>query len=118
MHLPLLVVPVPNVKVVSSTPNPILSGSSPTLTCTIELHPAVDIPVHITTVWTGPDGSKLTSAASPVMKSFTHYTSKITLNYIKPENSGSYTCNVSIKNYKEISADKEIVIGKLIESYY
>ena len=58
----------------SNTPNPILSGSSPTLTCIIELHPAVDIPVHITTAWTRPDGSKLTSAASPVMKSFTHYT--------------------------------------------
>ena len=101
-------------RLVSSSPNPILSGSSPTLTCTIELHPEVDVSVDITTVWTGPDGSTLMSAASPVMKSFTHYTSKMTLNYVEVADSGSYICTVSIKDKVRASFSKEIVVGKLL----
>ena len=71
------IVPQPIVRLVSDTPNPIRSGSSPILTCAVELSPAVDVPVTVSTVWTGPDGSILMSAApSSVMKSFTHYTSE------------------------------------------
>ena len=75
----------------------------------------MDVPVDITTVWTGPDGSKLTSAASPVavMKSFTHYTSKLTLNYVESADSGNYTCTVSIKDKIRASVNKEITISKL-----
>ena len=100
-------------RLVSNTLNPILSGSSPTLTCIVELSPAVDVPVNITTVWTGPDGSILTSAAPPIMKSFTHYTSKAVLNYVESADSGNYTCTVNIGGKSRASLMKMIMIGKL-----
>ena len=99
-------------RLVSDSPNPILSGSSPVLTCAVEFSPVVDVPVAISTVWTGPDGSMLTSAASPVMKSFTHYTSKAKLNYIESVDSGNYTCTVSIEGKPRASIGRKIVIGK------
>ena len=99
---------------VSITRNPILSGSSPTLTCTVELDPTVDVSVDITTVWSGPDGSTLMSDASPVMKSFTHYTSKLTLNYVELSDSGNYTCTVSIRGKIRASVSKEVVISKVL----
>ena len=105
-------VPQPIVKLVSNTPNPILSGSSPTLTCAVELSPAVDVPVDISTVWTGPDGSTLMFAAPPVMKSFTHYTSKAKLNYVESADSGNYTCAVGIGEKIRASVGKIVVVGK------
>ena len=101
------------VRLVSDTPNPILSDSSPTLTCAVELSPAVDVPVTISTVWTGPDGSMLTSGAPPVMKSLTHYTSKAKLNYVESADSGNYTCTVSIGRQIRALVSKIVVIGKL-----
>ena len=104
-------VPQPILRLVSDTPNPIRSGSSPILTCAVELSPAVDVPVSISTVWTGPDGSTLMSAAPPVMKSFTHYTSDLKLNYVEPADSGNYNCTVSIGGEIRISVEKKIVMG-------
>ena len=101
------------VRLVSDTPNPIRSGSSPILTCVVELSPAVDVPVTVSTVWTGPDGSILMSAAPPVMKSFTHYTSEAKLNYVESTDSGNYNCTVSIEGKIRISMEKKIVIGSL-----
>ena len=106
-------VPQPVVTLVSDTPNPIRSGSSPTLTCAVELSPAVDVPVTISTVWIGPDGSTLMSAAPPLMKSVTHYTSKAKLNYVESADSGNYTCMVSIGGKIRASVGKVVVIGKL-----
>jgi hypothetical protein len=99
------------VRLVSDTSNPILSGFSPTLTCAVELSPAVDVPVAITTAWTGPDGSTLLSAAPPVMMSFTHYTSDLKLNYVESADSGNYTCTVSIGGNIRTSVQKKIVIS-------
>ena len=98
-------------RLVSDTPNPILSGSSPTLTCTVEFTPAVDVPVSVSTVWTGPDGSTLMSAAPPVMKSLTHYTSDLKLNYVESTDSGNYNCTVSIGGKNRTSVEKKITIG-------
>ena len=104
-------VPQPIVRLVSDTPNPILSGFSPILTCAVELSPAVDVPVDISTVWTGPDGSTLMSAAPTVMKSFTHYTSDTKLNYVESADSGNYNCTVSIGGKIRASVEKKITIG-------
>ena len=101
-------------RLVSDTPNPILSGSSPILTCAVELSPAVDVPVDISTVWIGPDGSTLISAAPPVMKSFTHYTSDAKLNYVESADSGNYNCTVSIEGKIRASVEKKITIIPLI----
>ena len=99
-------------RLVSDTHNPIHSGSSPILTCAMEFSSAVDVPVNVTTAWTGPDGSTLTSAASPVMRSFTHYTSKAKLNYVESADSGNYTCTVSIGDKTRASVGRKIVIGE------
>ena len=72
----------------------------------------MDVPVNVTTVWTGPDGSTLTSAATPVMRSFTHYISKAKLNYVESADSGNYTCTVSIGGKIRASVGRKIVIGK------
>ena len=103
------------VRLVCDTPNPILSGSSPTLTCAVELSPAVDVPVTVNTEWTGPDGSTLTSGAPPVMRSFTHYTSDLKLNYIESADSGNYNCTVSIGGKVRTSVQRKIVIGMLLK---
>ena len=109
------IVPQPIVRLVSDTPNPIRSGSSPILTCAVELSPAVDVPVTISTVWTGPDSSILMSAApSSVMKSFTHYTSEAKLNYIDSTDSGNYNCTVSVGGKIRASVEKKITIGIII----
>jgi hypothetical protein len=105
------------VRLVSDTPNPILSGSSTTLTCAVELSPAVDVPVAISTAWTGPGGSTLTFGAPPMMKSLTHYTSKANLNYVESADSGNYTCTVSIGGQIRASVSKIVVIGKLQVSF-
>ena len=104
------------VRLVSNTPNPVLSGSSPILTCAVELSPAVDVPVTVNTVWTGPDGSTLMSAAPPVMKSFTHYTSKAKLNYVESADSGIYNCTVSIGDEIKVSVEKKITIGSQLNT--
>ena len=99
-------------RLVSDTPNPIMSGSSPTLTCTVELSPAVDVPVTVNTVWTRPDGLTITSATNPTMKSLTLYTSSSTLNSVESSDSGDYTCTVSIGGGRGVSAKTNIIIGK------
>ena len=47
------------VSIISDIPNPILSGSSPTLTCAVEFTPVLNglLPIPVYTVWTGPDGT-------------------------------------------------------------
>ena len=104
-------VPQPIVRLVSDTTNPILSGSSPTLTCAVELDPAVDVPVAVSTEWTGPDGSTLASAFPPTMRSFTHYTSKAKLNYVESADSGAYTCTVSIDGKTVPTVERKVVVG-------
>ena len=74
-------VPQPIVSLISDTPNPILSGSFPTLTCTVEFDPEVDVPVIIKTVWTGPDK---TSSTNTVMNSLTLYTPSLEMEWLGP----------------------------------
>ena len=62
-------VPPPvNVTVTSDPVSPIRPiGSAVSLSCTVELSPAVDVPVTVNTVWTGPDRFMTTNTAQPVM---------------------------------------------------
>ena len=84
----------------------------------MEFSPVVDIPVAISAVWTGPDGSTLRSAASPVMKSFTHYTSKVKLNYVESADSGHYTCTVIVDGKTRDNVEKLVVIGEPLHIIY
>ena len=86
---------------------PINVGSIVTLTCTVELHSAVDVPVTVNTVWTGPAGFIHTSTAQPVMESNTTYTSKATINSFGRDQSGNYICAANVTT----SSDSLFLIG-------
>ena len=78
----------------------------------MELDSAVDVPVNVKTVWTGPDGTAITSATRAEMKSFTLYVSLSTLHSVESADSGNYTCTAGIENGVFVSASTNIKIGK------
>ena len=106
-------VPEHTVSLHSNSPklSPILSGSSFTLTCTVELNPAVDVPVTVNTVWTGPDGVIIMSATRPEKKSFTLYASVNTFHSVGSADSGNYTCTAGVENGFKVSASTNVNIG-------
>ena len=59
----------------------------------MELSPSVDVPVTVTTVWTGPDGFMTTNTAQPVMGSTTTYISREIVNLL-----GDYTCTATLSS--------------------
>ena len=75
------------------TPVFIFAGSSPNLTCNVAL---VDIPVAVTTAWTGPGGFMRINTAQFVVGSTTTYTSTATISSIGQDQSGNYTCTVTV----------------------
>ena len=95
-------VPSPlSVSISSDTDNPIPSGSSPTLSCTVSLSPAVDIEVEIVTEWTGPTyGSREHTTTEPVRNSSAKvptYTSTARLDASGTYyDSGHYFCSIMI----------------------
>ena len=88
------VVPEPTVSIHSDLPNPILSGSSPTLTCSVEMKSTVNVPVAVSMEWTGPHGTVIILATRPEMVSFTLYSSSNILDSVELADSGQYTCTV------------------------
>ena len=109
--LHLYTVPPPvSVNVTSDPVSPIRPvGSVVTLTCTVELSPAVDVPVIVNTVWTGPDGFMTTNTAQPVMGNT--YSSSVMVSSIGREKSGNYTCSVSVSSANTILTTSEIRVG-------
>ena len=94
---------------ISDSASPILSGSTVTLTCTVELIQAVDVPVTVNTVWTGPATSNAPSFAA--QESLTLYQSSHTLKFVESADSGEYTCTVSVGNGVDVTARTNIKIG-------
>ena len=88
-------VPAPtSVMLSSSIPNPILPfGSNVTLTCAVELSPAVDIAVTVNTELTNPDGFATLSMISSFGRS----------------NSGIYTCRAAITSTNAYISDSSTV---------
>ena len=106
-------VPQPTVHLVSNKLNPILSGTSLSLTCSIELSSIVDVPLTIITLWTGPEGSMLAPARHAAAVSLTYYTSTAVYNSVESSDSGNYTCTVTIfGSHIRTSVKKSIIVGK------
>ena len=81
--------------VTSNKANPIRPvGSNVILACTVELSSAVDVPVTVNTVWTGPAGFSTTNTAQPVMGSTTTYTSTVIVHSFGKNQNGEYRCEV------------------------
>ena len=95
-------------------------GSDVTLTCTVELSPAVDVPVTVNTVWTGPAGFNTTNTAQPIAESTTIYKSTVIVSSFARNQSGNYNCtaNTSIPSNPFISNSvprtgmERITVGK------
>lgn len=97
------IVPRPTSILIQSTPaspiHPI--GSAVTLLCTVVLSPAVDIPVTVHTVWTGPGGFSVENfdVVEPVVGSTPPtYTSTVLITSFGREESGVYYCAVVINS--------------------
>ena len=103
----MFIVPTP-VDVTITHANVVTAGSSIFVTCTIELSPEVDIPVTVTTAWTGPARTILTQAhPGPVMmENFTRYTSTAMVDVAR---TGSYTCQVTINSSSHFITGSEML---------
>ena len=75
----------------------------------MELSPAVDVPVTVNTVWTGPDGFMTTNTAQPVIGS--SYRSSVMISSFGREKSGNYTCSFSVSSANTILTTSDIRVG-------
>ena len=73
-------------------------GSTITLICTVELSPAVDGPVTVNTVWTGPAGFSTTNTAQAMAGSTTTYTSTAMVSSFGRDQSGNYSCAATVSS--------------------
>ena len=98
-YAPKFIVPAPiSVTAESDLTHPILNIiSTITLTCTIELSPAVDVPVNLRTTWTGPNGFMDVRTAHRMVTSPT-YTSIVKVSPFGRNHSGNYTCVTTVSS--------------------
>ena len=81
----------------SNVPNPIPPfGSSVTLTCAVELSPAVDVPVTVNTVLSTDERFSNTRTAQPVMGSLTSYAATFMISPFGRSDSGIYSCSATV----------------------
>ena len=106
LYVVVLSISVPNPMVmVSSYPvSPIRPvGSHVTLTCTVhvELSPAVDVPVTVNVQLSDPAGSPLTTSSM----SGSTYTSTAMVSSFGRDQSGNYTCTVTVSSMSRFFTD-------------
>ena len=110
---------------VTVTNGSVNAGANVTLTCTVELSPAVDVPVTVNTEWTGPEGFRTTNTAQR-MGSTTTYTSTAMVSSFERDQSGNYTCTATISSTSSFitnnigSSSTRVTVGKanhLISSF-
>ena len=90
-------VPAPTLVMLSnSVLNPVPPGSHVTLTCAVELSPAVNVSMAVNTVLTTPDGFQTHHTAEPVMGSFVNFTSEFGISPFGRSESGLYICGVTV----------------------
>ena len=88
----------------------VIAGSSFNLTCTVELSPAVDVPVTVNIIWSGPGVMFMPANPVPaVMVNITTYTSTVIVDAAR---NGNYTCNATITSGTgTASGSTDITIG-------
>ena len=92
-------VPPPTSVIVESDPaSPVRPiGSDVTFTCTVELSPAVDVPVIINVQLTNPAGNPLTTTSTPLLSGSIH-TSTAMVSSFGRNQSGNYTCTATVSS--------------------
>ena len=90
-------VPNPTVVITSIPVSPIHPvGATVTLICTVDLSPAVDVPVNVNAQWSGPSEVVLiTPVTISVIDNTTRYTSAAMVNSFGRNQSGEYTCTAT-----------------------
>ena len=102
-------VPAPaNVRV--TYPMRVIAGSLTNLTCTVELSPAIDVLVNVSTEWSGPERimflpDKLVPA---IMMNITTYASTVTIDAAR---NGSYMCQATISSGGTMSGSASVTVG-------
>ena len=105
------VYPAPTTVTVTA-PEGVIAGSSVTLTCAVELSPAVDVPVTVNTEWTGPGVIFMPANPVPaVMVNLTTYTSTVEVGVAR---NGSYTCNATTTFGGTSSGSTDITVGIIL----
>ena len=112
----LSIVPI-SVIITSNPVSPIhIIGSNVTLTCTVELSPAVDVPVTVNIVWTGPTGFMIDDTAQPAIQNTTTYYNTAVVSSFGRNQSGDYTCTAKISTSLLTSTSRSqtvlITVGK------
>ena len=92
-----------SVRISSNMDNPIPSGSSPTLTCTVSLSPAIDVEVEINVEWSGPTyGLRRYTTTQPVLNSSPEVPTYISTARLDAPgtfyDSGQYYCTVVLNS--------------------
>ena len=106
---------------------PIIVGSSINLTCTVELSPFVDVPVTVTTEWTGPAGFMTSNTAQQANGSRTTTyasTAMVSLSRSGRDHSGNYTCKATVRAMSSFLiymdsvgySSSKVIVGKTIHS--
>ena len=101
-------VPAPTSVAVTPPTGIIIAGSSPSLTCTVDLTTAVDIEVTVSTVWTGPDMMTTVTPTSSVMINLTRY---VIMANVDAARGGNYTCQASIDSSSQFIAESGMTSG-------
>ena len=83
-------------------------GSSHNLTCTVELSSAIDVPVIVNTVWTGPAGTVFTpnNSVTATMESVKRYISTAMFNEV---GNNTHTCTVHINSTSRYITESGVV---------
>ena len=91
----------------------VIAGSkSLSLTCTVELSLAVDVPVTVNTMWSGPDVIFMPANSVPaVMVNLTTYTSTVTVDAAK---NGNYTYRAIVTSGGTTSGSTDVTVGMYI----
>ena len=89
-------------------------GSDVTLTCTVELSPAVDVPVTVNTVLTGPYGFMTTNTAQPVMRRTTTYTTTAMVSSFGRDQSGVYTRAATVNSASSLVSSSMGSVSELL----
>ena len=96
------------VVITSTLASPIRPVGSPvTLTCTVDLSPAVDVPVTVNIRFSAPAGVAITPMPNPVMVNTTRYTRTAMVESFGRNQSGEYTCTATV----ELVIASHLIIG-------
>ena len=102
------------------SPDPLYEMSQVTIHCTNALGDTIDTPKTVTGSWIGPDGTQLTDTSQISISTVTSigenvYSTALTLNSVAVNDSGDYTCSMSVNFFDQpvtpVTSTKSVTIN-------